>query len=199
MGLALLACLATISSHPATLPSPQMPAIVPRSGWNASPVLPHARRHEIRFITIHHTGVAQRPDQTLETKLKNLQTWSQREDKLWDGRTKPAWPDVPYHFYISTDGRIGEAREVIYTGDTNTEYDPTGHLLIVVEGTFDTEVPTPEQVVSLRALTLAMARVYGVAGDRIAGHNDYAVTGCPGWNLRMEVRKLAERVRRGQF
>jgi N-acetyl-anhydromuramyl-L-alanine amidase AmpD len=189
----LLAALASSGGGQMRFPPP---AVVPRAAWNAKPVLPHAKRHEIRYVTIHHTGTAQNHQVSLETKLQNLQSWSQRADKLWDGRDKPAWPDIPYHYYISTDGRIGEAREAVYVGDTNTEYDPTGHLLIVVEGSFDTEEPTEAQILSLRRMTLWAAEHYRVPGERVMGHSDYARTSCPGLNLHMEVRKLAERVRR---
>jgi hypothetical protein len=172
------------------------PAMISRADWGAKPALLSAKPHEVKFVTIHHTGTPSNKGVTLERKLQNLQAWSQREDKLASGRSKPAWPDIPYHFYIAIDGRIGEAREVRFAGDTNTEYDPTGHLLIVVEGNFENERPTPEQLDSLRRMTLWAAKEYGVPPERVAGHGDYARTDCPGLALLMEVRKLRERVRR---
>ena len=90
---------------------------------------------------------------TLEKKMQNLQAFSQRDDKLASGKFKPAWFDVPYHYYIAVDGRIAEGRELKYVGDTNTEYDPTGHALVVVEGSFNTEEPTKAQIDSLKKMT----------------------------------------------
>lgn len=173
-------------------PAPPMrPKIVSRQQWGAKPVGPKAKRHEIRLITIHHTGVAQNPKRSLEDKLRGLQAFSQREDKLADGRTKPAWPDIPYHYYISTDGRIGEGRETFYAGDTNTEYDPTGHLLIVVEGNFEIETPLPAQMRSLRQLTLWAAHRWQVAPRLIEGHKDHsAQTSCPGKALDAQLGDL---------
>src|SRR4028118_2073074 len=113
--LAALVLLALPSQGP-----PPEPKIVSRTAWGAqAPVLP-MKAHKIGLITIHHTGTAQKPDVALETKLRNLQSWCQKEGKLASGKVKPAWPDVPYHYYISTDGRVGEGREAGYVGDTNT-------------------------------------------------------------------------------
>jgi hypothetical protein len=157
-----------------------MPPIMSREEWGAQPPVLPMTRHEIRDITIHHTGVRQRPDVDFRTKLRNLQAWCQREDKLASGRVKPAWPDIPYHYYIDWSGAIAEARDWRYAGDTNTEYDPTGHLLIVVEGEFGQEEPSEAQLASLVALTRWAAREHRVPRIRIRGHRDYAKTECPG-------------------
>lgn len=173
---------------------PARPEIVPRESWGAQPRVLPMTRHMPTHITIHHTGTAQNPARSLEDKLRGLQTFSQREDKLASGRTKPAWPDVPYHFYISTDGRIGEGRPLIYVGDTNTEYDPAGHLLVVVEGSFDTETVTPAQFGSLDRVVLWLAWEWGVPAERIKGHSDYAKTACPGKMLTDYLPTLRSRL-----
>lgn len=174
---------------------PDRPQIVSRAQWGAKEVGPNGRPHTIRFITIHHGGVASNAKRSLEEKLRGLQAWSQREDKLDSGRTKPAWPDIPYHYYISIDGRIGEARPTNIAGDTNTEYDPTGHLLIVLEGNFEVETVPPDQLQALRSLTVWCAWKWGVLAHRIAGHKDYAQTDCPGAHLYPELEGLRRLVR----
>ena len=169
------------------LPAPE---IVPRSAWNAAaPVLPMSA-HAPSRITVHHTGVRSNARLSLEQKLRNLQAFSQREDKLASGRTKPQWPDVPYHYYIDIEGRIGEARDVRYKGDTNTEYDPAGHILVVVEGNFEQETPTAAQLTSLRRMVLWLASEWKVPAARIQSHKDYARTDCPGVNLYREMAGL---------
>lgn len=178
---------------------PRKPAVVVRSEWGALPVGPGAKPHEIRLITIHHGGVAANPTRPLEDKLRGLQAFSQREDKLASGKTKPAWPDIPYHYYIAIDGRIGEGRPTEYAGDTNTEYDPTGHLLIMVEGNFEEELPTKEALVSLKNLTLWCAWNWKVPSVLIQGHRDYSrQTSCPGKNLESELPRLRALVHRWQ-
>jgi N-acetyl-anhydromuramyl-L-alanine amidase AmpD len=169
------------------------PPIISRTDWKANKPVGEGKRHKIEFITIHHTATKQRTDVPIETKLKNLQAFSQREDKLASGKTKPAWFDVPYHYYIAVDGKIAQGREIEYAGDTNTTYDPTGHALIVVEGSFGTDEPNAAQLESLRATVKWLAKKYRVSGDKIKGHKDYADTACPGSNLEKllpELRKL---------
>lgn len=169
------------------------PTIISRAEWKANKPVGEGKKHKIKFITIHHTATKMRPDLPIETKLKNLQAFSQRDDKLSCGKFKPAWFDVPYHYYIAVDGKIAEGREIEYAGDTNTEYDPTGHALIVVEGSFGTDEPTDAQVESLKAMVKWLANKYKVSGDKIKGHRDYAETGCPGANIEKlfpELRKL---------
>jgi N-acetyl-anhydromuramyl-L-alanine amidase AmpD len=167
------------------------PPIVPREEWGARAAALPMRPLVIRYITVHHAGVATNRNVDNRTKLRNLQAWSQREDATsFAPRVKPAWPDVPYHYYIYWDGEILEARQSGFSGDTNTEYDPAGHLLICLEGNFQTEQPTEAQLRSLEAMTRWGAAKYGVLRSRIGAHRDYAQTTCPGDNLMPHARKL---------
>lgn len=170
------------------------PGVVGRTTWGAKHVLPRAKHHIPVRITIHHGGVLSNPKRSLEDKLKGLQTFSQREDKLADGRTKPAWPDIPYHYYIAIDGRIGQGRPWWFAGDTNTEYNPAGHLLIMVEGDFVKEKPTKAQLRSLQALTDWASDWFHISSSTVTGHGDHAKTDCPGTNLWPYVRMLAKGV-----
>jgi hypothetical protein len=162
----------------------ERPRIISRSEWGANKPVGEGKKHKIEFITIHHTGTNQRADILTSTKMRNLQAFSQREDKLASGKTKPAWFDIPYHFYIAVDGQIAEGRELKYVGDTNTEYDPTSHALVVLEGSFNTEQPSPAQIDSLKQMVAWLARKYKVPAANIKGHSDYANTACPGENVR---------------
>lgn len=166
------------------------PKIMSRAEWHAAPMILHPVRHTVRFLTIHHTGVAQKPSMEFGLKLRNLQKWCQREDRTSFDHVKPAWPDIPYHYYIDWSGKIAEGRPSGYVGDTNTTYDPTGHLLIVVEGDFTKEKPSAAQLASMEALTVFLAKKYRIPRTRIGAHGDYARTDCPGPALLPEVRKL---------
>ncbi len=174
---------------------PRRPEIVSRKQWNATDPVGQGKKHEIRFITIHHTATLQKPDVLIATKMQNLQAFSQRDDKLASGKFKPAWFDIPYHFYIASDGRIAEGRKLKYAGDTNTEYDPAGHALVVLEGSFNKEEPTPAQIESMQKLVAWLARKYSIPAAYIKGHNDYAETGCPGENLKKLLPELRQLVR----
>lgn len=169
--------------------------ILTRDSWGAKPPLPFAKTHEIKMITIHHAGVATNSARTNEEKLRALQSWSQREDKLASGKTKPAWPDIPYHYYLFRDGRIYECRPWNLVGDTNTEYDPSGHLLICLEGNFEIEEPSGAQIRSLQKFVEWSASKWQIDAPQIQSHRDYSKqTTCPGPNLDLEIPKIRWRM-----
>ncbi len=134
-------------------------------------------------ILVHHTGSPMKLKASLTSKLKGLQRFSQAEEKLADGRMKPAWPDVPYHFYIAANGEVGEGRDVNAVGDTNTHYDPAGYIQIVVEGNFDNEILSDTQVASLKSTLQWLMAKHGIKPSAILMHKDKAQTACPGQDL----------------
>jgi hypothetical protein len=175
-------------------PMPDGVRFVSRTDWGAhAPVLPMIS-HVPNRLTIHHTATAQNPARTIEDKMRGLQAFSQRDDSLADGKKKPAWADIPYHYYIAVDGAVAEGREWGYVGDTNTEYSPAGHLLVVVEGNFETDTLTSAQRHTLDALIPGLAHHFNIADSMVAGHRDFATTRCPGENLYAEIPRLRELV-----
>lgn len=172
--------------------------MVSRAEWGArEPVLP-MRRHAPVRLTIHHTGTLSTPNRSIESKILGLQQFSQRADSLADGRKKPAWADVPYHFYVGVDGAVAEAREWQYVGDSNTPYDPTGHLLVVVEGNFEREALSSAQRRTLDALIPALAAHFRIGPEALASHRDYARTLCPGRALYTELPRFRALVTKDQ-
>lgn len=170
------------------------PVIVSRQEWKAKDSVGTVKEHTIRYITIHHTASPQKEGTPIEKKMQNLQNFAQSESRLASGKMKPAWFDVPYHYYIAVDGKIAEGREIKFVGDTNTDYDPTGHALVVLEGNFETEQPSAEQEKSLQEFVAWLSAHYKVATSEIKGHNDYASTACPGENLTKYLPTLREKV-----
>jgi len=192
--IGLFAALSAESLTVTAQSKPQRPDILSRSAWKANNPVGKGKKHQLRFITIVHTATLQKRAVPLQTKMRNMQAFSQRDDKLDTGKFKPAWFDVPYHFYIAADGKIAEGRQLKYAGDTNTEYDPTSHALVVLEGSFNKEDPTPAQIGSMNALVAWLAHRYKVPAANIRGHDDYAKTGCPGANLKKLFPALRESV-----
>jgi hypothetical protein len=172
------------------------PEIVPRAAWKAEPANEALmRRQTPKALIVHHTDTAQARSRTLEVKLKNLQSFSMRPGALsGTGKIKPAWGDVPYHYYIDVSGRIGEARSTSFAGDTNTGYDTQGYIQVVVEGNFETETPDPRQLAALDALVAWLAATYKIPPKAITGHNDHAPSACPGKNLKPYLEKLRSKV-----
>jgi hypothetical protein len=175
--------------------APRDVRFVPRAAWGANAPMLAMKSHTPRRITIHHTATRQAPERPVAEKMRALQRFSQREDSLADGRRKPQWADVPYHLYVAVDGAVAEGREWRYVGDSNTPYDPTGHLLIVLEGSFDSDTLATEQRKALDALVVAAARRWRIPPERIGGHRDFAQTRCPGRNVYAELPRLRSLVR----
>ena len=199
--MASLVLAAWACSSARTLPDTLIPAdveFVSRAEWGARPPVLPMKAHTLTRLTIHHTGTNQNFNRTVTDKLRGLQLFSQRDDSLASGRLKPAWPDVPYHFYVGVDGVVGEGRDWRYAGDTNTEYDPAGHLLVVVEGNFQKDTLTTAQRRTLDLIVPALARHFAISSERLASHRDYARTECPGANLYVELPRYRELIRAGR-
>jgi hypothetical protein len=173
---------------------PPRPKILSRSEWNAKDAAGKMEEHTPRHITIHHTASPQKAAITIERKMQNLQSFSQSEGRLASGGKKPAWPDVPYHYYIAVDGRIAEGRDIKYVGDTNTDYDPAGHALVVLEGNFEKEQPSSKQLESLGQLVAWLSANYSIPVPEIKGHSDYASTACPGASLKKLLPAVRQQV-----
>jgi hypothetical protein len=151
-------------------------SIVPVPAWGGTPAdANQAHRQTITHITLHHQGEPFKPGTDPQQYLRNLQNWS---------RGTKHWLDIPYHYIIDLDGKIYEGRKIEYAGDTNTEYDPTGHALIEVVGNFEEVEPNQQQLDAVVRLMAMLARKYGVTLDHIASHRDFSKqTVCPGANL----------------
>lgn len=181
------------SSANASPRSPR-PKILSRQEWKAKDAIGKMPPHTLQHITIHHTASPQKEGINIEKKMQNLQNFSQSEERLASGKNKPAWPDVPYHYYIAVDGQIAEGRDIKYAGDTNTDYDPRGHALVVLEGNFENEQPSTKQLASLRELVAWLSAEYKIPIAEIKAHNDYAATACPGVNLKNALPALRQQI-----
>ncbi len=169
--------------------SAEAPSLLPRAEWGAKPPSLRMTEQIPNAILVHHTGSAMKPKLSLATKMLGLQRFSQAKEKLADGRMKPAWPDVPYHFYISAEGKIAEGRAITAVGDTNTGYNPAGYIQVVVEGNFETEQVTEAQGIALKSLLKWLTEKYQIKPNQISGHKAKAQTACPGKDL--EAKLLA--------
>ena len=144
--------------------------------WGGSPAIDSlGQKHSITHITLHHQGEPFPKGKDPVQYLNNLQSWSRREKH---------WIDIPYHFIIDLEGKVYEGRNIIYAGDTNTEYDPKGHALIEVVGNFEEVEPNPQQLDAVVKTMTWLAIKYHVPVELIRGHKDYSSqTVCPGKNL----------------
>lgn len=149
--------------------------VIPRAEWGWQPLTKSLPQHKIDKITIHHGGEFFTEDKNMIQYLRNLQSWSRREKK---------WIDIPYHFMIDLKGNIYETRPINYPGDTNTDYDVTGHALICVVGNYEEQKINQSQLNALVNLVSFLKDKYNVDEKNIRGHKDYSTqTVCPGKDL----------------
>lgn len=149
--------------------------VVKRSDWGSVPIDTSFQTHEIQFVTIHHGGIEFPKGKDPVASIQNLQEWS---------RSEKNWIDIPYHFMIDLEGNIYEGRPINIPGDTNTEYDPTGHALIELMGNYEIQIPNESQLSSIVNLSRFLMTRFDVPPDKFKSHKDYSkVTLCPGKNL----------------
>jgi hypothetical protein len=146
---------------------------LPREAWGAAPEREGGVAHRLEQITLHHTAVAARPGQNMATRLRSYQAH----------HVSMGWPDIAYHLLIGPDGVIYMGRSARIRGDTATRYDPTGHLLICLDGHFDKH-PLPEAQYRAAVGVCAWAcRDHRIPVERISPHQAHAETACPGQSV----------------
>jgi len=149
-------------------------SIISQKEWGGIPA-DSGKVQEIHWLTLHHEGESFPPGKDPIEYLRTLQQWS---------RTTKHWSDIPYHYIIDLDGRVYEGRPIQYAGDTNTDYDPTGHALVCVVGNFEEVEPNQRQLNAVVEVFTWLCKKYGLTADKIRGHKDWATgTVCPGKNL----------------
>ena len=184
-GLAIIAgaCshrpIANASPDPSTTPSPSAtPEITAgflcRDAWGAQPARSGGRVHTITRMTLHHEAVVLGDNRNAPGHLRADQHYHQ--DKL-------GWIDIAYHVGVDRNGNIYELRSTKIAGDTATDYDTTGHFLVLCEGDFDQEAVSEAQLHGAALAFAWAAQNFAVATDTLSGHRDLAQTSCPGANL----------------
>jgi len=158
---------------------PASAALLCRDSWGARPPLSGGRPHTITRMTIHHTEVALGDNSIITSRLRQHQRYHQIDR---------GWVDIAYHVGVDRDGNIFELRRTAIAGDTATNYDTTGHFLVVCEGDFNVE-PISEAQLNGAALAFAWAtQEFGITSSTLASHQQVAAsTSCPGTNLQSRV------------
>ncbi len=147
--------------------------VICKEAWGAQPVIGDFVAHTIDRITIHHTAVLLEDNALAPARLRQHQRFHQSR----------GWPDLAYHFVIDANGNVYEGRPIEAAGDTGTDYDPTGHLLICCEGNFDEQDVPEAQYATLVAMVAWGAAEYDIDPYAVEGHRDVAATSCPGDRL----------------
>lgn len=163
-----------VAAQPAARAAPAAAAAICKDAWGAAPVGAGFVAHAVERITVHHTAAMLADNRDAPRRLRGHQRFHRNA----------GWPDLAYHFVIDAHGHVYEGRPVAYRGDTFTEYDPTGHLLVACEGHFDRQPLPAAQLASLTDVLAWGVERFGVGVDTIGGHRDYTSTTCPGAAVR---------------
>ena len=159
--------------------------------WGGSPTAQPARPQSITKITIHHQGEVWNPTADAASYLVRLQQWS---------RNTKGWIDIPYHYIVGPDGKVYEARPWGIPGDTNTDYDPRGHVLVMLLGNFEIQYPTTRQLNSTIGLLARIKKQFKLNSSNISAHIDYsAQTVFPGLHLYEKIPEIKAAIERTEI
>lgn len=167
-------------------------SLVSREQWGSTPrPMGDEWLQQPERLVVHHAGVVWKPGSDPVAKVKNLQTWGQREK---------GWPDLPYHYLIAPDGRVFQGRPERFRPESNTRYDLDGVINVQLFGDFNQQQVTPEQSRALVETLAFLCLRHGISPSKISDHQQEAPgqTTCPGEHLHSIVRgPLRGWVRRG--
>lgn len=140
----------------------------------------------IQYIMIHHTAVS------IKTNDDQLKANDDYHKSKWHFESSLGF-FLGYNYEISGNGTVRQARadgEVTAACPQDNMND--GRCIhIALDGHFDIERPTPQQIYALRDLLIRLTKEYNIKGENILAHNQYANKSCPGQNFDMEfVRGL---------
>ncbi len=168
----------SLAMGPPAGPTPARPPtsapLLCRDAWGARPARPGGRPHTITRLTLHHEAVVLGDNRNAPGRFRQDQRYHQ--DQL-------GWVDIAYHVGVDRNGNLYELRTTEIAGDTATDYDTTGHFLVLCEGDFDQEVVSEAQLHGAALAFAWAAQTFSVATNTLAGHRDLAQTSCPGANL----------------
>lgn len=143
-----------------------------------------------QFIIIHHTAssYAGNPDQFQATNNYHKGKWGEAVKSslgYYGG----------YHYEIAADGKIGQFRkdnEVgAHTSQDNMNYQSIG---ICLDGDFDKEDPTPQQIVALIGLIKQKKTQYNIDNQHIFPHRRFATyKSCWGSRLPDNIMEYLEK------
>jgi hypothetical protein len=178
-GVAVVSTIGACSSAVTSTTSPRLASatsamLICRDAWGARPARAGGKRHTITRMTLHHEAVVLGENRNAPGRLRQDQRYHQDQK---------GWIDIAYHVAVDRNGNLYELRSTELAGDTATDYDTTGHFLVLCEGDFDQESVSEAQLHGTAVAFAWAAQNFRIKTDTLAGHRDFAQTSCPGANL----------------
>jgi len=151
--------------------------VIPQPSWGGVSSTESCRDNQISKISIHHSATHTTDNRKVPKQIRGYQKYHQSK----------GWIDIAYHFIIDLEGNIYQGRATNCIGDTFTSYDPTGHVLIMIDGNFEKQLPTEASWESLLEMVAWAKDKYSVENSGIYIHRDLAATVCPGELLARKI------------
>lgn len=161
------------TTEPMPTPAPRSAAVVGaicKEAWGGSAAGPGLVPHTIERLTVHHTATVLNDNRAAPGRLRGHQAYHK----------SLGWPDLAYHVAVDANGNIYAGRSTSARGDTATDYDPSGHFLVVAEGDFNSQEIPAAQVEGVATVLAWAAAEFSADPSTIRGHRDWASTSCPG-------------------
>lgn len=173
--------------------------IIPRAAWGASPANHNASDERGFFHPKRNPGGWLVYGEPLTQVLNTLVIHHSALDVGFGVREiqrlhmeQNGWADIGYHFVIDAEGVCYEARPRTVRG-VHVRAANTGTVGIVLLGNFEEIQPAPPQLTTLDNLIAYLVAEYSSL-THLAAHADFNdETVCPGRNMRVHLRPLAER------
>jgi hypothetical protein len=163
-----------------THPDARQLEVICRDALGLPAARPDPRRHTIAGLMVHHTAALSASAAEAPSQLRTHTAFHRSE----------GWPDIAYHYGVDLAGNVYELRDPAIPGDTFTDYDPAGWLLVVCEGDFDRTQPTDAMLSGVAAVLAHGHEEYGASLETISGHRDHAASACPGDHLYAALGEL---------
>lgn len=155
---------------PPPAPAPLVVPLLCRDAWGAQPARGQFEPNRVQRLTVHHSAVRLDDNREAPAHLRSHQQFHQQDR---------GWPDIAYHVAVDRNGHAYALRSADAVGSASN-YDPRSHFLVLAEGSFEQQAPSPDQLEGLARVLAWAVRAFGVPSSAIAGHRDYAPTTCPG-------------------
>lgn len=134
----------------------------------------------INELIVHYTATPLGKDYSVDT----IREWHRRDK---------GFSDIGYHYLIHPDGRVDVGRDIAQVGAhcTRHNFDTIGIAYIggLDEERNGADTRTEAQKVALRAVLTTLKSVW--PDSKVAGHNNYVATGCPGFDARKEYADIS--------
>jgi len=134
-------------------------------------------RSETKFIVVHNDAIDQ-----------SNRTYTPAFEIAEYHTISKGWRSVAYHYYIGKNGKVynlvNDKLETVHVGKPNDKIS----LAICLQGNFDNEKPTKQQLISLLKVLKKLKKEYPEA--QLVGHRDLnKKTSCPGKNFDLDKIK----------